>query len=100
MIESVSQLMTINNESLSWNAERDTSIFFIIYKKKYDSAVNLSGVKLKCLFSGHYFIVEDDVRELAQMKVDKRFQGILNMLRHCQRFREVRGGGITRFLLL
>ncbi|XP_075898733.1 SKA complex subunit 1 isoform X3 [Nelusetta ayraudi] len=49
---------------------------------------------------GHYFIVEDDVRELAQMKVDKRFQGILNMLRHCQRFREVRGGGITRFLLL
>lgn len=30
MIESVSQLMTINNESLSWNAERDTSIFFII----------------------------------------------------------------------
>lgn len=99
MIESVSQLMTINNESLSWNAERDTSIFFII-KKKYDSAVNLSGVKLKCLFSGHYFIVEDDVRELAQMKVDKRFQGILNMLRHCQRFREVRGGGITRFLLL
>lgn len=102
MIESVSQLLTINNESLSWNSERDTSIFFIIYikKKKYDSAVNLSGVKLKCLFSGHYFIVEDDVRELAQMKVDKRFQGILNMLRHCQRFREVRGGGITRFLLL
>lgn len=66
----------------------------------FDSAVNLSGVKLKCLFLGHYFIVEDDVRELAQMKVDKRFQGILNMLRHCQRFREVRGGGITRFLLL
>lgn len=54
----------------------------------------------RVLSLGQYFIVEDDVRELAQMKVDKRFQGILNMLRHCQRFREVRGGGVTRYLLL
>lgn len=61
----------------------------------------VSPVWPECLFfPGHYFIVEDDVRELAQMKVDKRFQGILNMLRHCQRFREVRGGGVTRYLLL
>ncbi|CAN9498822.1 unnamed protein product [Ophioblennius macclurei] len=49
---------------------------------------------------GHYFIVEDDIREFAQIKVDKRFQGILNMLRHCQRLRELRGGGVTRFVLL
>lgn len=45
-------------------------------------------------------MVEDDVRELAQVKVDKRFQGILNMLRHCQRVRELRGGGLTRYVLL
>ncbi|XP_040894482.1 spindle and kinetochore-associated protein 1 [Toxotes jaculatrix] len=49
---------------------------------------------------GQYFVVEDDVREFTQMKVDKRFQGILNMLRHCQRLREVRGGGLTRYILL
>ncbi|XP_003976041.1 SKA complex subunit 1 [Takifugu rubripes] len=49
---------------------------------------------------GQYFVVEDDVRELAQVKVDKRFQGILNMLRHCQRLRELRGGGLTRYVLL
>uniref|UniRef100_A0A672FBI4 SKA complex subunit 1 n=2 Tax=Salarias fasciatus TaxID=181472 RepID=A0A672FBI4_SALFA len=49
---------------------------------------------------GQYFIVEDDIREFTQMKVDKRFQGILNMLRHCQRLRELRGGGITRYVLL
>ncbi|XP_051239296.1 spindle and kinetochore-associated protein 1 [Dicentrarchus labrax] len=49
---------------------------------------------------GQYFVVEDDIREFTQMKVDKRFQGILNMLRHCQRLRELRGGGVIRFMLL
>ncbi|XP_041795596.1 spindle and kinetochore-associated protein 1 [Chelmon rostratus] len=49
---------------------------------------------------GQYFVVEDDIREFAQVKVDKRFQGILNMLRHCQRLRELRGGRLTRYMLL
>ncbi|XP_073346535.1 SKA complex subunit 1 isoform X1 [Pagrus major] len=49
---------------------------------------------------GQYFVVEDDIREFTQMKVDKRFQGILNMLRHCQRLRELRGGGLIRYMLL
>lgn len=52
------------------------------------------------LLSGQHFVVEEDIRELAQVKVDKRFQGILNMLRHCQRLRELRGGGLTRYVLL
>lgn len=52
-----------------------------------------------CL-SGQYFVVEEDIREFTQMKVDKRFQGILNMLRHCQRLRELRGGGFIRYMLL
>lgn len=49
---------------------------------------------------GQFFVVEEDLRDFTQMKLDKRFQGILNMLRHCQRLRELRGGGVTRFLLL
>ncbi|XP_019113748.1 SKA complex subunit 1 [Larimichthys crocea] len=49
---------------------------------------------------GQYFVVEDDIREFTQVKVDKRFQGILNMLRHCQRLRELRGGGLSRYMLL
>ncbi|XP_061578696.1 spindle and kinetochore-associated protein 1 [Cololabis saira] len=49
---------------------------------------------------GQFFVVDEDIREFTQMKVDKRFQGILNMLRHCQRLRELRGGGLTRYLLL
>uniref|UniRef100_UPI0037E922CE SKA complex subunit 1 n=1 Tax=Semicossyphus pulcher TaxID=241346 RepID=UPI0037E922CE len=49
---------------------------------------------------GHFFVVEEDIREFNQMKVDKRFQGILNMLRHCQRLKELRGGGLTRYVLL
>ncbi|KAM7002480.1 SKA complex subunit 1 [Tautogolabrus adspersus] len=49
---------------------------------------------------GQFFVVEDDIREFTQVKMDKRFQGILNMLRHCQRLKELRGGGLTRYLLL
>ncbi|XP_065814393.1 spindle and kinetochore-associated protein 1 [Labrus bergylta] len=49
---------------------------------------------------GHFFVVEDDFREFTQVKMDKRFQGILSMLRHCQRLKELRGGGLTRYLLL
>lgn len=49
---------------------------------------------------GHFFVVEQDIKEFAQLKVDKRFVGMLNMLRHCQRLKEVRGGGLTRFILL
>lgn len=49
---------------------------------------------------GHFFIVEGDICEFTETKVDKKFQGILAMLRHCQRLKEQRGGGITRFVLL
>ncbi|XP_077424789.1 SKA complex subunit 1 [Vanacampus margaritifer] len=48
---------------------------------------------------GQYFVVEDDFREFTQMKLGKQLQGILNMLRHCQRLRELRGGGYTRYVL-
>ncbi|XP_008409123.1 SKA complex subunit 1 isoform X2 [Poecilia reticulata] len=49
---------------------------------------------------GQFFVVEEDMHEFTQMKVDKRFQGILNMLRQCQRLREVRGGGLVRYVLM
>lgn len=61
--------------------------------------LKLSGLTLNCV-PGQYFVVEEDFREFTQMKVDKRFTGMLNMLRHCQRLRELRGGGVTRFMLL
>uniref|UniRef100_A0A8K9UXW0 SKA complex subunit 1 n=1 Tax=Oncorhynchus mykiss TaxID=8022 RepID=A0A8K9UXW0_ONCMY len=55
----------------------------------------------------HQRFEEDDVYfslwrwtlEFTWMKVDKRFQGILNILRHGQRLREQRGG-VTRYVLL
>lgn len=48
---------------------------------------------------GQYFIVDADIKEFTQMKVEKKFHVMLNMLRHCQRLREVRGGGIIRYML-
>lgn len=49
---------------------------------------------------GHFFVVEGDIQEFTRTKVDKPFQGILCMLRHCHRLKEVRGGGLTRYILL
>ncbi|KAG7477280.1 hypothetical protein MATL_G00092880 [Megalops atlanticus] len=49
---------------------------------------------------GQFFVVEADIQEFTQMKVDKRFQSVLSMLRHCQRLRELRGGGLVRYVLL
>ncbi|NXL46274.1 SKA1 protein, partial [Podilymbus podiceps] len=48
---------------------------------------------------GEFFIVEADIREFTQLKVDKRFHGILNILRHCQRVREVRGSRLVRYVI-
>ncbi|XP_058532866.1 spindle and kinetochore-associated protein 1 [Ochotona princeps] len=48
---------------------------------------------------GHYFIVEADIKEFTALKVDKRFHVILNILRHCRRLSEVRGGGLTRYII-
>ncbi|NXI49988.1 SKA1 protein, partial [Chloroceryle aenea] len=46
---------------------------------------------------GEFFIVEADIKEFTQLKVDKRFHSILNILRHCQRVREVRGSRLVRY---
>ncbi|XP_075788789.1 SKA complex subunit 1 isoform X2 [Pelodiscus sinensis] len=48
---------------------------------------------------GEFFIVEADIKEFTQLKVDKRFHCILNVLRHCQRVREVRGSRLVRYVI-
>ncbi|XP_053787794.1 spindle and kinetochore-associated protein 1 [Vidua chalybeata] len=48
---------------------------------------------------GVFFIVEDDIKEFTQLKLDKRFQSILSILRHCQRVREIRGSGLIRYAI-
>ncbi|NXO74317.1 SKA1 protein, partial [Phainopepla nitens] len=48
---------------------------------------------------GVFFIVEADIKEFTQLKLDKRFHSILSILRHCQRVREVRGPGPIRYIL-
>nr|XP_035966020.1 spindle and kinetochore-associated protein 1-like [Halichoerus grypus] len=48
---------------------------------------------------GHYFIVEADIKEFTALKADKRLHVILNILRHCRRLSEVRGGGLTRYVI-
>ncbi|KAF6303233.1 spindle and kinetochore associated complex subunit 1 [Rhinolophus ferrumequinum] len=48
---------------------------------------------------GRHFIVEADIKEFTALKLDKRFHMILNILRHCRRLSEVRGGGLTRYVI-
>ncbi|XP_025974669.2 spindle and kinetochore-associated protein 1-like isoform X1 [Dromaius novaehollandiae] len=48
---------------------------------------------------GEFFIVETDIKEFTQLKVDKRFHNILDILRHCQRVRAVRGSRLVRYVI-
>ncbi|NXL25962.1 SKA1 protein, partial [Setophaga kirtlandii] len=48
---------------------------------------------------GAFFIVEDDIKEFTQLKLDKKFHSILSILRHCQRVREIRGSGLVRYVI-
>ncbi|NXY74732.1 SKA1 protein, partial [Glareola pratincola] len=48
---------------------------------------------------GEFFIVEADIKEFTQLKLDKRFHSILSILRHCQRVREVRGSRLVRYVI-
>ena len=47
----------------------------------------------------HYFVVEADIKELTALKVEKRFHVTLNILQHCRRLSEVRGGELTRYVI-
>ncbi|XP_001509072.2 spindle and kinetochore-associated protein 1 isoform X1 [Ornithorhynchus anatinus] len=48
---------------------------------------------------GQFFIVEADIKEFTNLKLDKRFHVILNILRHCRRLSEVRGAGLVRYVI-
>ncbi|NWX28731.1 SKA1 protein, partial [Notiomystis cincta] len=48
---------------------------------------------------GVFFIVEADIKEFTQLKLDKRFHNIVSILRHCQRVREVRSSGLIRYVI-
>ncbi|NXW50838.1 SKA1 protein, partial [Nyctiprogne leucopyga] len=48
---------------------------------------------------GEFFIVEADLKQFTELKVDKRFHGILSILRHCRRMREVRGSRLVRYII-
>ncbi|XP_005528121.2 PREDICTED: spindle and kinetochore-associated protein 1 [Pseudopodoces humilis] len=48
---------------------------------------------------GAFFIVEADIKEFTQLKLDKRFHSILNILRHCQRVRELRSSKLIRYII-
>lgn len=49
------------------------------------------------LFSGEYFIVEEDIKEFSTLKMDSVGRAILTVLRHCGRIKEIRGSGHTRY---
>ncbi|CAB3988345.1 Spindle and kinetochore-associated 1 [Paramuricea clavata] len=49
---------------------------------------------------GCYFFVDKDLKEFSSFKLDKVGQSILNILRHCGKLKEVRGGKIVRFVVV
>ncbi|NXM77140.1 SKA1 protein, partial [Serilophus lunatus] len=48
---------------------------------------------------GQFFIVEADIKEFTELKLDKRFHSILSILRHCHRVREVRSSRLICYII-
>ncbi|XP_053911409.1 spindle and kinetochore-associated protein 1-like isoform X2 [Cuculus canorus] len=48
---------------------------------------------------GEFFIMEADIKEFTQLKMDKRCYNILSILRHAQRLREIRCSGFVRYII-
>ncbi|KAL5004496.1 hypothetical protein ScPMuIL_017952 [Solemya velum] len=49
--------------------------------------------------SGLYFIVEADIKDFSNLKLDGVARSIFTILRHVGRLREIRGGGVTRLVV-
>ncbi|CAH2296678.1 spindle and kinetochore-associated 1 [Pelobates cultripes] len=79
------------------------------YKIFYQPLKSLNNVARKqlCRFKeeetkdtkGQFFVVDQDIREFTQVKVDKRFHSMLSILRHCHRIREIRSKGLVRYVV-
>ncbi|KAL3865690.1 hypothetical protein ACJMK2_043054 [Sinanodonta woodiana] len=50
--------------------------------------------------AGCYFIIDDDIKDVSVKKMDNTTRSILTILRHCGRIKEVRGGRLTRYVLI
>ena len=49
---------------------------------------------------GLYYITEGDIKRYSNLRMDKMTHSVLTILRHCNRIREQRGGGVVRYVLL
>eukprot|EP00040_Diaphanoeca_grandis_P027317 m.155151 g.155151 ORF g.155151 m.155151 type:complete len:256 (-) comp30926_c0_seq1:321-1088(-) len=47
---------------------------------------------------GFQFVVENDFKELCNQKLDNSARTSFNILRHLGRMKEIRGGGVTRYI--
>ncbi len=56
--------------------------------------------KNKPTFSGHYYVVDADLKEFSNLKMDSLGRAVLNILRHCRRLKEIRGAGLTRYAVV
>merc|ERR1712002_230597 len=77
-------LLTIPKKDLTQNV-RDK---ILMYKNQHNKETK-----------GLHFIVDNDIKEHSKLKVDKQLMNMMSILRCCKRIREIRGDGITRYVI-
>ena len=50
--------------------------------------------------TGLHYIVDGDIKEFTNLKLDSVGRSLLTIMRHCQRLKEIRGGGLTRYSIV
>uniref|UniRef100_A0A2K5CWM8 SKA complex subunit 1 n=1 Tax=Aotus nancymaae TaxID=37293 RepID=A0A2K5CWM8_AOTNA len=84
------------NGVLSYMKSRLTYAVISKYKILYQRKKSMNSVER---YQRSLFIMETDIKEFTNLKVDRKFLVILSILLHCQRLSEVRGGGLTPYVI-
>lgn len=57
-------------------------------------------VNMKFIFIGEYFIVDGDIKEFINFKMDSVGRFVLIILRYVGRIKEIRGGKLIRYVCI
>ena len=52
------------------------------------------------MLSGLHYVTEGDIKKHSKLRMDKFNHSVFTILRHCNRIREQRGGGVTRYVYI
>lgn len=78
-----------------------TNAFTLVYRNFLNTdqspIICMIIANMKFTLTGEHFIVDGDIKEFTNFKMDSVGRSVLTILRHVGRIKEIRGGKLTRY---